>query len=185
MERIYWENMPQYKNLNYWSHKKKLNKNWYEGTTGIPPLDDAIIESRDFSYTHHINRLMIISNIMNLAGTNPNEMYKWFMEMYIDAYDWVMVPNVYGMGSYADGGIFSTKPYICGSSYILRMSNYPKGDWCEEVDGLYWSFINKNIKFFESNPRLSIMVNTLKKMDKNRKRLIFKKAEEFIKRNTI
>ena len=65
------------------------------------------------------------------------------------------------------------------------MSNYPKGDWCEEVDGLYWSFINKNIKFFESNPRLSIMVNTLKKMDKNRKRLIFKKAEEFIKRNTI
>ena len=182
---VYWENMPQYKNLNYWSHKKKLNKNWYEGTTGIPPLDDAIIESRDFSYTHHINRLMIISNIMNLAGTNPNEMYKWFMEMYIDAYDWVMVPNVYGMGSYADGGIFSTKPYICGSSYILRMSNYPKGDWCEEVDGLYWSFINKNIKFFESNPRLSIMVNTLKKMDKNRKRLIFKKAEEFIKRNTI
>ena len=128
---------------------------------------------------------MIISNIMNLVGINPNEMYRWFMEMYIDSYDWVMVPNVYGMGSYADGGIFSTKPYICGSSYMLRMSNYPKGDWCDIVDGLYWRFIDMNNKFFESNPRLSIMSKSLQKMSKDRKRLIFNKAEEFIEKNTL
>ena len=182
---VYWDNMPQYKNLNFWSHKNKLNKNWYEGSTGIPPLDSAIKESKEFAYTHHINRLMIISNVMNLAGINPNEMYKWFMEMYIDSYDWVMVPNVYGMGSYADGGIFSTKPYICGSSYMLRMSNHPKGEWCDVVDGLYWRFIDINIKFFESNPRLSIMSKSLQKMKPDRKKLIFNKAEEFIEKNTL
>ena len=181
---VYWENMPQYKNLNFWSHKRKLNENWYTGNTGIPPLDDAIKESEEFAYSHHINRLMIIANLMNLSGINPNEMYKWFMEMYIDSYDWVMVPNVYGMGSYADGGIFSTKPYICGSSYMLRMSNYKKGEWCDIVDGLYWRFIDKNIKFFESNPRLSVMTRSLAKMEKDRKKMIFMKAEEFIKKNT-
>tara|TARA_Y200000002_G_scaffold196636_1_gene162444 strand:+ start:3993 stop:5489 length:1497 start_codon:yes stop_codon:yes gene_type:complete len=185
MKGIYWENMPQYKNLNFWSHKKRLSDSWYHGTTGIPPLDNAINESRNYSYTHHINRLMIISNLMNLSGVNPNEMYKWFMEMYIDSYDWVMVPNVYGMGSYADGGIFSTKPYICGSSYMLRMSNHQKGEWCDVVDGLYWRFINNNIKFFESNPRLSVMTRSLEKMNKDRKKLIFQKAEEFIESNTL
>ena len=181
---VYWENMPKYKNLNYWSHSLKLNDNWYEGDTGIPPLDDAIKESKKFAYSHHINRLMIIANLMNLTGIHPNEMYRWFMEMYIDAYDWVMVPNVYGMGSYADGGIFSTKPYICGSSYMLRMSNYSKGDWCDTVDGLYWRFVEKNIKFFESNPRLAVMTRSLTNMNKERKKTIFKSAEEFIDRNT-
>jgi deoxyribodipyrimidine photolyase-related protein len=127
---------------------------------------------------------MIIANLMNLSGINPNEMYRWFMEMYIDSYDWVMVPNVYGMGSFADGGIFSTKPYVCGSSYMLRMSNYKKGEWCDVVDGLYWRFIDTNIKFFESNPRLSVMTRSLKKMDASRKKLIFRKAEDFIEKNT-
>ena len=86
--------MPQYKNYNFWEHKLKLNDSWYEGNTGIPPLDDAIKESVNFGYTHHINRLMVIANIMNLVGVHPDNMYKWFMEMYIDAYDWVMVPNL-------------------------------------------------------------------------------------------
>ena len=182
---VYWENMPKYKNLNYWSHKNKLNSNWYEGTTGIPPLDDAIKESSEFAYSHHINRLMIIANLMNLTGINPNDMYRWFMEMYIDSYDWVMVPNVYGMGSYADGGIFSTKPYICGSSYMLKMSNYKKDEWCDTVDGLYWRFVDKNIEFFKSNPRLAVMTRSLEKMNKERKKNIFKKAETFIEENTI
>ena len=181
---VYWDNMPQYKNYNFWEHKLKLNDSWYEGNTGIPPLDDAIKESVNFGYTHHINRLMVIANIMNLVGVHPDNMYKWFMEMYIDAYDWVMVPNVYGMGSFADGGIFSTKPYICGSSYLLRMSNYSKGEWCDIVDGLYWRFINNNIKFFETNPRLSLMTRALEKIDGERKKMIFEKAENFIKNNT-
>jgi len=102
------------------------------------------------------------------------------MEMFVDSADWVMVPNVYGMGTFSDGGIFATKPYICGSSYIMRMSNFKKGDWCEIVDGLYWKFISDNKDFFTKNPRLSLMVRALDKLDSDRKRRIFNTAEEFI-----
>ena len=181
---VYWENMPQYKEMNFWSHNNSLNKNWYTGETGIPPLDDAIKESIETGYTHHINRLMIISNLMNLTGIRPNEMYQRFMEMYVDSADWVMVPNVYGMGTYADGGIFSTKPYICGSSYMLRMSNYKKDGWCDAVDGLYWRFIENNREFFATSPRLALMPKSLDRMDSGRKVKIFKAAEEFIEKNT-
>ena len=181
---VYWDNMPQYKESNFWSHEKNLTNSWYDGTTGIPPLDDAIKDSLEYGYTHHINRLMIISNMMNLSGITPNDTYKWFMEMYVDSSDWVMVPNVYGMGTFADGGIFSTKPYICGSSYMLRMSNYKKGDWCEVVDGLYWRFIENNRDFFASNPRLGLMIRSLDNMDPIRKKKIFARAEEFIEQNT-
>ena len=181
---VYWQNMPEYKEANFWSHKGSLTSSWYEGTTGIPPVDDAIKDSLKFGYTHHINRLMIISNVMNLAGIAPNEIYKWFMEMYVDSADWVMVPNVYGMGTYADGGIFSTKPYICGSSYMLRMSNYKKDEWCDVVDGLYWRFIERNRDFFTGNPRLALMPKSLDKIDQDRKKRIFSKAEEFINNHT-
>ena len=181
---VYWENMPQYKEMNFWSHDKSLNKNWYLGETGIPLLDDAIKESAATGYTHHINRLMIISNLMNLSNIRPTEIYRWFMEMYVDSADWVMVPNVFGMGTYADGGIFSTKPYICGSSYMLRMSNYKKGEWCDAVDGLYWRFIENNREFFATNPRLALMPKSLDKMNEDRKIKIFTAAEEFIEKNT-
>ena len=182
---VYWNNMPQYKGFNFWSHSRDLSDSWYDGSTGIPPLDTAIIESNDYGYTHHINRLMIISNLMNLSGIHPDLIYKWSMEMYIDSADWVMVPNVYGMGTFADGGIFSTKPYICGSSYMLRMSNYKKGEWCDVVDGLYWRFIDRNRKFFLKNPRLSMMVRIFDKMKSDRKKLILSEADKFIKLNTI
>ena len=169
---------------NYFGHKRKMTEAWYAGTTGIPPLDDAIKGANDFGYTHHINRLMILSNIMNMCEIDPDEIYKWFMEMFIDSSEWVMVPNVYGMGTFADGGTFATKPYICGSSYILRMSNFKKGDWCEAVDGMYWNFIEKNRDFFASNPRLGLMVRSLDKMNKDRKNAIYKAADEFINKNT-
>jgi deoxyribodipyrimidine photolyase-related protein len=170
---------------NFFSFSNKINNSWYLGATGIPPLDDAIKFSCLFGYTHHINRLMIISNIMTLSEIDPKEVYKWFMEMYVDSSDWVMVPNVYGMGTYADGGIFSTKPYICGSNYILKMSNYKKGDWCDIVDGLYWRFVDKHFDKIKNNHRLSFMKKTLEKMNADRKEMIFKKAEDFIKKNTL
>jgi deoxyribodipyrimidine photolyase-related protein len=181
---VYWENMPQYKEKNFWSHKKSLNNNWYSGETGIPLLDDAIKESVNTGYTHHINRLMIISNLMNLSNIKPKEIYQWFMEMYVDSADWVMVPNVFGMGTYADGGIFSTKPYICGSSYMLRMSNYKKGEWCDAVDGLYWRFIETNREFFAKNPRLGLMLKSLDRMNQDRKIKIYSAADQFIEKNT-
>ena len=170
---------------NFWNHNRKLTKDWYDGTTGIQPLDDTIKDCLNYGYTHHIPRLMILSNIMTLSRVNPKEINKWFMEMFIDSSEWVMVPNVYGMGTFSDGGIFSTKPYLCGSNYILKMSNYKKGEWCEVLDGLYWKFINDNIDFFKSNPRLSIMKNALSKIKAERKKVIFSKADHFIKTKTI
>ena len=172
-------------NSNYWNHQQKLTKDWYDGTTGIDPLDDAIKDCIKFGYTHHIPRLMVICNIMNLSKIHPNEIYKWFMEMFVDSSDWVMVPNVYGMGTFADGGIFATKPYSCGSNYILKMSNYKKDDWCDIVDGLYWKFMNDNVSFFKSNPRLAILVKSLERMNTDRKELIFGKANDFINTKTI
>ena len=182
---IYTEEGDFQKSQNHWNHKKKLSPSWYEGKTGLAPLDDVIQTTIKDGYIHHIPRLMVISNIMNLCEIHPKEIYRWFMEMYIDSSEWVMVPNVFGMATYADGGLMSTKPYTCGSNYILKMSNYKKGDWCDVMDGLYWRFAERNIKFYESNPRLSMLVRNLQKMDKNRKEIIFKKAENFIKNNTL
>ena len=172
-------------NSNYWNHTKKLTQSWYDGTTGIDPLDDCIKTTLQDGYIHHIPRLMVISNIMNLCGIDPREIYKWFMEMYIDSSDWVMVPNVFGMATYADGGMMSTKPYTCGSNYILKMSNYKKGDWCDTLDGLYWKFTEKNREFYENNPRLALLVRSLDRLEPSRKKHIFIQAEKFIKQNTI
>ena len=127
---------------------------------------------------------MILANIMNLCEINPKQVYKWFMEMFVDSFDWVMVPNVYGMGLFSDGGIFATKPYICGSSYFMKMMDFKKGEWCNTMDGLYWRFINRNRSFFLKNPRLSMMVRISEKMNKERKTRIFKAANNFIKENT-
>ena len=182
---IYIEEGEFQKNQNYWNHKKKLSSSWYEAKTGLDPLDDCIKTTLNDGYIHHIPRLMVISNIMNLCEINPKEIYQWFMEICIDSSEWVMVPNVFGMATYADGGLMSTKPYTCGSNYILKMSNYKKGDWCDIMDGLYWRFTQKNRKFYESNPRLSMLIRNLDRMDTQRKERIFTGAEEFIKSNTL
>ena len=166
---------------NFFGHKRRMNKCWYDGTTGIPPLDDSIHKALKHGYTHHIERLMILGNIMLLCEIHPEEVYQWFMEMYVDSADWVMAPNVYGMSQFADGGIFATKPYIGGSNYILKMSNYSKtGDWPDTVNGLYWRFISRNRKVFEKNPRMSMMARTLDKMDAGKKERLFSLADQFI-----
>ena len=170
---------------NFWNHKRQMTSDWYNGSTGIDPLDNAILGAQKFGFTHHINRLMILASIMNMSRIHPDKIYQWFMEMFVDSSDWVMVPNVYGMGTFADGGVFSTKPYICGSSYILRMSNFSKGPWCQVVDGLYWKFIEDNLDFFKTNPRLSIMVNAHAKLDPERKEAIFSAANNFIETKTF
>ena len=92
-------------NSNYWNHNRKLSEAWYTGDTGIEPLDDAIKGALEFGYTHHINRLMVLASIMNMSRIHPSEIYKWFMEMFVDSSEWVMVPNVFGMGTFADGGL--------------------------------------------------------------------------------
>ncbi len=171
-------------NINYFNHQRKLKQCWYDGSTGIPPLDDSILKANTFGYTHHIERLMILGNIMLLSEVDPKEVYKWFMEMFVDSSDWVMAPNVFGMSQFADGGLFATKPYIGGANYIRKMSRYPKGEWEDVVNGLYWRFIDRNQETFKKNPRMSMMVSTLKKMDSEKKVRLFQAAENFISQTT-
>ncbi len=181
---IYQNYDQQLEKNNFFQHKNSLTKKWYDGTTGLDPLDYSIKNAQKYGYAHHIERLMVLCNIMNLCEIRPNEVYNWFMEMFVDSSDWVMSPNVYGMGLFSDGGIFSTKPYICGSSYFMKMMNFKRGNWNDIMDGLYWRFINKNRKFFQSNPRLNMMVNIYDKMNTERKNHIIKKANQFIRDNT-
>ncbi len=180
-----WHTLPQgHWEQNFWNHHARLTKHWYEGTTDIPPLDDAIRRARARGYNHHIERLMVLGNMMLLCRVEPSEAYSWFMEMFIDSADWVMAPNVYGMALFSEGGAFTTKPYICASSYLRKMGDYPKGEWCEVVDGLYWSFVRDHRAFFEKNPRSKMMTRTLDRLDDARKTRIFELADAFIGRIT-
>ena len=169
---------------NHWSSKRKLKACWWTGETGIDPVDDVIHKCIKYGYAHHIDRLMVMANIFNLIGAHPQEVYRWFMEMFVDSADWVMQANVYGMGLMSEGGIFATKPYICGSNYILKMSDYKSGPWCDIMDGLYWSFIDNNRNFFAKNPRMAMMVKMHDKMDKSKKQRITKAAKDFILKTT-
>ncbi|MEM9404223.1 MAG: FAD-binding domain-containing protein, partial [Pseudomonadota bacterium] len=165
---------------NYWGHERELTDAWYTGETGIPPLDDTIRTALDLGWTHHIPRLMVAANLMTLCEIRPESAWRWFMEMYVDSSEWVMGPNVFGMGLFSDGGIFATKPYICGSNYLLKMSDYPRGGWCDVVDGLYWRFIDKRRDFFTSQPRLALMTRALDRLKDERRDRIFAAAETFL-----
>ena len=118
---------------------------------------------------------------MLLCEFKPDDVYTWFMELFIDAYDWVMIPNVYGMSQFADGGWFATKPYISSSNYIRKMSNFKKDTWCETWDGLYWHFIFKNYAFFSKQPRLAMMAKMIKRMNKTTLQSHLDHAQSFLK----
>jgi deoxyribodipyrimidine photolyase-related protein len=102
------------------------------------------------------------------------------MEMFVDAYDWVMVPNVYGMSQFADGGIMATKPYISGSNYLMKMSNYPKGEWQQIWDSLFWRFMHIHRDFFLQNPRLGMLIKSFDKMPKEKQDKYIKTAEDYM-----
>ncbi len=159
----------QERTTNFWGFNKDIPVSFYDATTGIEPIDNTIKKLLKTAYNHHIERLMILGNFMLLCEFNPDKVYQWFMEMYIDAYDWVMVPNIYGMSQFADGGLMATKPYISGSSYVLKMSNFKKGNWCEIWDALFWHFMDKHRTFFLSNPRLGMLIKTYDKMGDEKK----------------
>ena len=165
---------------NYWGFDRKIPESFWQGTTGILPVDNVIKKVLQTGYSHHIERLMVIGNFMLLCEFHPDEVYRWFMEMYVDAYDWVMVPNVYGMTQFADGGMMTTKPYISGSNYLLKMSDYQKGGWTEIWDGLFWRFMHVNRDLFLKNPRLSMLVKTFDKMPEKKRKKHISVAENYL-----
>ncbi|SNR15875.1 cryptochrome/photolyase family protein [Tenacibaculum jejuense] len=165
---------------NFWNHSRKIPASFYEGTTGILPIDTTIKKILKTGYAHHIERLMILGNFMLLCEFDPDEVYRWFMELFIDAYDWVMVPNVYGMSLFADGGLMSTKPYISSSNYIKKMSDYSNGEWQKIWDGLFWRFMHTNREFLSKNPRLNMLIRNLDKMGVEKREEHFSNAEHFL-----
>ncbi len=164
---------------NFFKNERSMPKALYDGTTGIAPVDTVIRSVLASGYCHHIERLMVLGNFMLLCNIKPTAVYQWFMELFVDSYDWVMVPNVYAMSQFADKGMITTKPYISGSNYIIKMSNYKKGAWCETWDALYWTHIAKHKAFYASNPRMSVMASMVDRLG-DKMVLHQKNAERFI-----
>jgi deoxyribodipyrimidine photolyase-related protein len=170
------------RNRNFFQHNRKIPSSFYDGTTGIAPIDTSIKKIIKTAYAHHIERLMVLGNFMLLCEFDPDEIYRWFMELFIDAYDWVMVPNVYGMSQFADGGLMSTKPYISSSNYLRKMSNYKSAEWQEIWDALYWRFIDKHRDVFNKNIRMKFMVSMYDKMAIEKKEKFIIIADNYLKK---
>lgn len=153
------------RNSNFWKFEKGRAENFLEFASKAEPFRLLLEKIEQYAYAHHIERLMLLGNAMLLFRVHPDEVYEFFMTHFIDAYDWVMVPNVYGMSQFADGGMMSTKPYICSSNYVLKMSSLKKDEWCEVLDALYWLFVHDYKEYFRKNPRMSVMVSQLDKKD--------------------
>ena len=169
---------------NLLGHTREMTDIWYTGKTGIQPVDDNIHIAFQYGYLHHIIRLMVVGQFMLLSEIHPDDMYRWFMEFSIDSYDWVMVPNVYGMIGYNDGGKTTTKPYISSSNYILKMSNYSRGKGVKSWDYLwrcmYYRFIHENTQVLNDNARTRRMVWQMNNMKPTELKVLLDDADEYI-----
>lgn len=165
---------------NFWGFERKIPPRFWEASTGVRPFDIVSKKVLKTAYAHHIERLMVLGNFMLLCEFDPDEVYRWFMELFIDAYDWVMVPNVYGMSQFADGGLFATKPYISSSNYLLKMGDFGKGEWQSVWDALFWRFMHVHRDFFLENPRMSMLVRTFDRMKASRQQDLLKAADKFM-----
>jgi len=168
MRAVYLQIGAEQRRANFWGCQNALPGSCYTARTAMEPVDAVIRRVLDNAFAHHIERLMILGNFMLLCEIRPDEVFRWFMELFIDAYDWVMVPNVYGMSQYADGGRITTKPYVSSSNYVRKMSDFPRGAWCDIWDALFWRFVHKHQGIFARNRRMSIMVRQLQRMDQEK-----------------
>lgn len=173
---VYNEEGSKQRTKNYWGFDRKIPYSFWQGKTGIVPVDAVVKRVLQSGYAHHIERLMVLGNFFLLCEFDPDEVYRWFMEMFIDAYDWVMVPNVYGMSQFADGGLMSTKPYISGSNYLFKMGDWkklkPVGNmvpWHETWDALFWRFMHVHRDLLSANPRIGMLLKTFDKMPKQKR----------------
>lgn len=170
----------QQRNTNFWEFDQPMPSSFYDASTNIQPVDVTIQKVLETGYCHHIERLMILANFMTLCEINPVHIYQWFMELFIDAYDWVMVPNVYGMATFSDGGLMSTKPYISGSNYINKMSDYKSGKWEDIWDGLFWRFMSVHRTKLSENARINMLLSTLDRMNEDTLQEHLDNANEFL-----
>ena len=172
---MYWANMPNYAEQNFLEAKRDLPTWFWNSNTKMQCLKSAISQSLDHAYAHHIQRLMITGNFALLAGIAPKQVDEWYLGIYIDAIEWVELPNTRGMALFADGGWIATKPYAASGNYVNKMSDYCKSchynvkekiglNACP-LNSLYWNFIDQNYEKFASNHRMSFPVRNWDKME--------------------
>ena len=187
---IYWLKMPGYKTENFFGNRRNLPDFYWTGETDMACLKDAIGQTLDYGYAHHIQRLMVTGNFAMLAGIDPLKVHEWYLSVYLDAFEWVELPNTLGMSQFGDGGILGSKPYAASGNYINKMSNYCKN--CRynvktKVDknscpfnSLYWHFLDRNAKLLSANPRMSMIYRNLDRMDKVQKDAIMRRANDIL-----
>jgi deoxyribodipyrimidine photolyase-related protein len=162
MRYLYEFHFDKFDDTNSLKHNNKISKRFWDGTTGIPPIDDCIKKVNDYGYLHHIERLMVMGQFFLLTMTKPTDVFDWYISLVsMDAYQWVMYPNIFGMIMYADGGFMMTRPYFSSSAYIKKMSNYKKNEqtvklkdgneykWYDIWDALYYNLIDKHYEKFK------------------------------------
>ncbi len=189
--RVYYEaTMPNAREFNYFNFKEKLPDLFWSGETRMNCLKECVKPVIETGYSHHIPRLMVLSNFSNLTETDPRELNEWFWFAYVDAYEWVVLPNVLGMSTFADGGILASKPYVAGGNYINKMSDYCKncsynikekvGDKACPFNYLYWNFVDEQRETFMENGRANFMVNIFDKRLDDEKRAIKESSAKFL-----
>jgi deoxyribodipyrimidine photolyase-related protein len=193
---IYWSQMPGYELKNALDHQVALPPWFWSGQTQMRCLSLSIGQSLEHAYAHHIQRLMVIGNFALLAGLNPQALHHWYLGIYIDAFEWVELPNTVGMSQYADGGLLATKPYVSSAAYIDRMGDYCKGCHYDKklrvgpkacpYNALYWAFYLRHEKTFSRNPRIGMAYRQLTKMSDEQKEAIRDRAQHVIEHiNTL
>ncbi|MBP6040871.1 MAG: cryptochrome/photolyase family protein [Flavobacterium sp.] len=191
MRGIYWNKMPEYATMNYFNHENSLPEWFWTGKTKMNCLKDAINQSLNYAYAHHIQRLMVTGNFALLAGIHPDEVDAWYLGIYIDAIEWVEITNTRGMSQFADGGIVGTKPYVSSAAYIDKMSHYcgscfykkavKTGEKACPFNSLYWNFYDKNEDKLGKNPRIGMMYNVWRKMKSDDKVALLEQADYYLK----
>lgn len=186
----YWRLMPGLAQANAWDAQRTMPPFFWDGRTEMRCLQISIQRAVDFGYNHHIERLMLICNFCMLAGINPVAVNDWFLSFYVDAYEWVMVPNVVGMGLNADGGLIATKPYIASANYINRMSDYCRkctfdhrarsGPAACPFNFLYWNFLLQHEASLRANPRMGRNVLGLRHLEEEERRTVRRQAQAFL-----
>jgi deoxyribodipyrimidine photolyase-related protein len=188
MRHVYRTKMPAFHNENRLEHTAKLPNLYWTGKTNMRCLSQSVTQVLETGHSHHIQRLMVLGNFALIAGVRPQEINDWFLIAYVDAFDWVVSPNVLGMSQYADFGSFTSKPYASGGAYISRMSNHCQGckfnpkktvgeDACP-FSSLYWDFLDRHAITFAKNQRMSMILAGWKKRDPEEKRAILERAGE-------
>lgn len=190
MRGIYWLKMPEYATLNYLEHTNTLPQWFWTGKTKMNCLKNAIQQSLQYAYAHHIQRLMVTGNFALLAGVHPDEVDAWYLGIYIDALDWVEITNTRGMSQFADGGIVGTKPYVSSAAYMHKMSSYCSGCFYDKekktgekacpFNSLYWNFYDKHENKLAKNPRIGMMYNVWRRMHPEAKAELLAQAEYYL-----